>query len=57
MDPLNEDPKERQRQRRSIESCIEVEDLKEHVKDRHRDEELNQQMKEHPPRKEYSLRS
>ena len=31
--------------------------MKEHVKDRPRDEELNQQMTEHPPRKEYSLRS
>ena len=57
MDHLNEEPKERQKQRRRIKNYIEVKDLKEHVKDRPRDEELNKQMTEHLPRKEYSLRS
>ena len=36
---------------------MEVEDMKEHMKNRSIDEELNQQMTERPPRKEYSLRS
>ena len=49
--------KERQRQRRRIKDYIEVKDLKEHLKDRPRDEELNKQMTEHPPTKEYNLRS
>ena len=53
MDHLNEESKEGQRRR--IKDNIEVKDLKEHVKDRPRDEELNQQMTELPPRKEYSL--
>ena len=57
MDHLNEESKKRQRQRRRIKNYIEVKDLKGHVKDRPRDAELNQQMTEHPPRKEYSLRS
>ena len=57
MDHLNEKSKEGQRQRRIIKDYIEVGDLKEHVKDRPRDEELNQQMTEHTPRKEHSLRS
>ena len=57
MDHLNEESKEGQRQRRRIKNYIEVKDLKEHRKDRSRDEELNQQMTEHLPRKEYSLRS
>ena len=56
MDHLNKESKERLRQRRRI-MDIEVKDLNEHVKDRPRDEELNQQMTEQPPRKEYSLRS
>ena len=57
MDHLNEECKEGQRQRRIIKNYTEVKDLKEHVKDRPRDEEVNQQMTEHPPRKEYSLKS
>ena len=52
MDHLNEESKEGQRQRRRTKNCIEVKDLKEHVKDRPIDEELNQQMTEHPSRKE-----
>ena len=52
MDHLNEESKEGQRQRRRTKNCIEVKDLKEHMKDRPIDEELNQQMTEHPPRKE-----
>ena len=50
-------PKRGQKQRRRIKDYIEVKDLKQHVKDRPRDEKLNKQMIEHPPRKEYSLRS
>ena len=57
MDHLNEESKEGQRQRRRIKDYIEVKDLKEHMKYRTRDEELNQQMTEHSPRKDYSLRS
>ena len=40
MDHLSEESKKRQRQRRRIKNCIEVKDLKEHVKDRSKDEEL-----------------
>ena len=54
IDHLN---KEGQRQRRRIKDYIEVKDLKEHLKDRPRDEERNKQMTEHPPTKEYNLRS
>ena len=54
VDHLN---KEGQRQRRRIKDYNEVKDLKEHLKDRPRDEELNKQMTEHPPTKEYNLRS
>ena len=54
MGRLNKESKERQRQRKRIK---EVEDLKEHAKSRPRNEELNQQMTDYPPRKEYSLRS
>ena len=43
--------------RRIIKEYIEVEDLKEHAKDRPRDEELNHYMTEHPLKKDYSLRS
>ena len=57
MDYLNEASKEWKRQRSRIKNYIEVKDLKEHGKDRLRDEELNQQMTKHTPRKEYSLRS
>ena len=57
MDHLNEEPKLGRRQRRRIKDYIEVKDLKEHVKNRPRDGELNKQMTEHPPRKEYNLRS
>ena len=57
IDHLNEESKKGQRQRRIIKNYIEVKDLKGHVKDKPRDAELNQQMTEHPPRKEYSLRS
>ena len=57
MDHLSEESKERRRQIRTIKDYIEVEDLKKHMKDRSKDEELNQQMTEHLPRKEYSLRS
>ena len=57
IDHLNEESKKGQRQRRRIKNYNEVKDLKVHVKDKPRDAELNQQMTEHPPRKEYSLRS
>ena len=57
MIPLNEESKEGQRQRRITKDYIEVKDLKEHVKDRPRNEGLNKQMIEHSPRKEYSLRN
>ena len=57
MNHLNEESKDGQRHRRRIKNYTEVKDLKEHVKDRPRDEEPNQQMAEHPLRKEYSLRS
>ena len=40
MDHLSEESKKRQRQRRRIKNYIEVKDLKEHVKDRSKDEEL-----------------
>ena len=57
MDHLNEEAKWGQKQRRRIKDYVEVQDLKEHVKDRPRDEELNRQITEHSLRKEYSLRS
>ena len=57
MNHLSEESKERRRQIRRIKGYIEVEDLKKHMKDRSKDEELNQQMREHLPRKEYSPRS
>ena len=54
---MSEESKEEQRQRRIIKNYIEVEDLKVHMKDRSKDEELNQQMTECPLRKGCSLRS
>ena len=57
MDHLNEEFKEGQKQRRIVKDYIELKNLKEHMKGRPRDEELNEQMTEHPPRKEYSLRT
>ena len=49
MDHLNEEFKEGQKQRRIVKDYIELKNLKEHLKGRPRDEELNEQMTEHPP--------